>query len=325
MLRVLATVFGMMFAVQAHAQQVSSFRTGQPMDRVTPAMNLTWSIEEVTDGSVPEEIVPDNREMPSNGLPDGKIAVPEEPEEEGDIAKAWYSEPTTRYRHAVLGDEIEAGALKIETPRGKQFTYRPQRNEVFEDITPRLADLDDDGTTEVITILTSRLEGASVAVFGLVGDAFVKKAQTPFIGRSNRWLNIAAIGRFTGRRNMEIAIVERPHLAGLFKLYFFNAANPELRTPGQVGGFSNHEIGSAELRLSAAAFIDNDRLADIIVPSFDRRTLYALSLAGGNMKLLTRINLPAAVNRAILVEQENGATTITVGLDNDRIYRITSQ
>ena len=307
---------------QPGAQQQSGFRTGQPIAQLTPTLPLTWTLEEVTDGSVPDEVVADNRESPRNGLPDGKIAVPET---ETDIAEAWYAETTTRYRHAVLGDGIEAGALKVKTPRGETYTFRLPRTEVFEDITPRLADLDNDGTTEVITIVSSRFEGASVAVFGLVGNAFIKKAQSPFIGRPNRWLNIAGIGTFTGRNVMEIAVVETPHLSGRFKLYFFSPNKAVLKTPGQTPGFSNHELGSRELRLSATADIDGDRLSDLVLPSLDRRTLYLISLARGAIKLLGRIDLPAAVNRAISVRRENGAVKIVTGLDDGNIYSITGR
>lgn len=322
MLRLFFPVVLFVGFVSTAQAQVSGFKNGQPIASLTPTLPLIWTLEEVIDGSVPDDIIPDNREQPDNGLPDGRIAVAER---ENDIEEAWYSEPTTRYAHAVLGDAIEAGAVKIKTPRGEIYTFRLPRTEVFEDITPRIVDLDGNGSNEVVTILSSRFDGASIAVFGLVGNAFIKVAQSPFIGRSNRWLNIAGIERYSGRRNLEIAIVEKPHLSGQLKLYSFDSGRPTLNTRGQVPGFSNHEIGSGELRLSASADIDGDRLEDLIVPSLDRRTIYILSLARGNVKLLSRIDLPAAVDRAILVEQDGPSTTITVGLDDEKIYRITSQ
>lgn len=304
----------------ALAQSAQSFVTGLPIDAQPTALNINWSIEEITNGSVPPEIVVDARDVPrTNGLPDGRIAVLDNNQ---DIKEAWYSEPTERYRHAVLGDGIEAGALKIKTTRGATFTFRLPRTEVFEDITPRIADLDDDGTNEVITILSKRGEGASVAVFGLVGDAFVKKSQTPFIGRDNRWLNIAGINRFVGRRSMEIVVVETPHLAGLFKVYAYSNGKDTMRAGGQIPGFSNHQIGSRELHLSATAFINADPLPDLLIPSLDRRTLYGVSIGAGQFQVLTRIPLPARINRAIAVDGEATNLEITVGLDDGKIYRL---
>jgi len=310
-----AFVFWILLAVSVQAQQ-SSTSNRLPISSLQPALPATWTIEEVTDGSVPAGIVPHRQAIAENGLPDGRVA---KAQIERDIAEAWYSEPTGRYAHGVLGDAIEAGSLKIRTNRGVVFTFRLPRTEVFEDITPRLADLDGDGTTEVITILSSRSGGGSVAVFGLVGNAFIKKAQSPFIGRSN----IAGIAGFSGSGGLEIAIVETPHLAGLFKLYFYDPNNDTLRTNMVVPGFSNHQIGSRELRLSALGFVDGDRRPDLVVPSLDRRTLYIVSPGRNGLKLLSRIELPARVDKAIGVEGQAGDLQLTVGLDDGKVYRIT--
>ena len=98
-----------------------------------------------------------------------------------------------------------------------------------------------------------------------------------------------------------------------------------MRVTQTTPGFSNHEIGSRELRLSAGAFLDGDPLADLFIPSLDRRSLLGISLAGGQVKLLTRIALPAAINRAIAVEGTRETVEIVVGLDNGGIYRLTQQ
>jgi len=310
---------GAAFLIATAAYVTSTFSQGNSIGRQTPSLPGSWVVEQVTNGSVPDIIVPDKREKAPNGLPDGRIDVVEN---SSDIVMAYYSEPTTRYTHAVLGDGIEAGALKVITNRGENYTFRLPRTEVFEDITPRLVDLDGNGTTEVVTILSLQEEGASVAVFGLNGNAFVKIAQSRFIGRGNRWLNIAGIDNFTGRPNKEIAVIETPHLAGLFKLYSFSAGSSQLTTPGAVPGFSNHGIGSRELRLSATALVDNDRQPDIILPSLDRSSIYIVSVKPNQLQLLARIDLPARVDRAIKAEGNGEALKITVGLNDGKIYRI---
>lgn len=318
----LALLYLIAFSLGASAQQSSGTFIGLPIDAQRPSLNINWKIEEVTNGSVPFAVVPDTREPARNGLPDGRV---ETHEDRRDIKEAWYSEPTQRYRHGVLGDAVEAGALKVRTIRGEVLTYRLARSEVFEDITPRLADLDDDGTLEVITILTSRFEGASVAVFGLNGSALVLKAQSPFIGRSNRWLNVAGTERYIGRRSREIAIVETPHLNGHLKLYVYSPGSTQLRSTMIVPGFSNHQIGSRELRLSASGRLDNNRQPDLVVPSLDRRTLNIVSLSGGTLKLLTRIALPARINRAIGLKGTGREMVLTVGLDDGKIYSLSQQ
>ncbi len=274
-----------------------------------------WKIEEVTDGSVPAEIVPDEREAAENGLPDGRVTTGT-----GDIDAAWYSEPTTRYAHGVLGDAIEAGALKVKNARQETFTIRLDSNEVFEDISPRLADLDRDGRTEVITMLSSRSAGASIAVFHLNGNAFIKIAQTPFIGRSNRWLNVAEIDHFGGNRRPDIAAVITPHLAGVLQFYRFR--NGRLALLAQAGGFSNHFIGSNELRLSAVADFNKNGIPDLIIPSLSRNELVIVGMRENQFAELDRVELPARVNRAIKVNEEEDKLEIIVGLDDGKIYTV---
>ena len=272
-----------------------------------------WEVEEITDGSVPESIVPDQRALAKNGLPDGRVTTGT-----GDIVEAWYSEPTTRYGHAVLGDGIEAGALKVKNSRGETYTFRLPSTEVFEDIAPRLADLDRNGTTEVITILSSQSDGASIAVFGLNGSAFIKIAQTPFIGRSNRWLNIAEINNFGGNRRPDIAAVITPHLAGVLQFYRFR--NGRLARIAQARGFSNHFIGSNELRLSTVADVNNNGIPDLILPSLARNELLMVGTERNQFRELARVELPARVNRAIGARDNNGKIEFLVGLDDGKIY-----
>lgn len=283
--------------------------------RILETLLTGWVVNEITDDSVPVEIVPDERAIAPNGLPDGRITTGI-----GDIAEAWYSEPTTRYNHAVLGDGIEAGALKIKNNRGETYTFRLPSTEVFEDIAPRLADLDGDGRTEVITILSSRTRGASVAIFHLNGNAFLKAAQTPFIGRSNRWLNIAEISNFTGDRRPDIAIVVTPHLSGI--LQFYRYQNGQLVKFASAPGFSNHFIGSNELRLSAVLDFNENRIPDLALPSLARNELLVVGIKEKQLDILGRIQLPARIDRPILVRQVDEKTQMVVGLDNGKIYAI---
>ena len=120
----LLALIACLFASAALAQS----QTSQLPQSLNP-LQQQWVVEEITDGSVPKDIVPDDRAIAPNGLPDGRVTTGT-----GDIAEAWYSEPTTRYAHAVLGDGIEAGALRVKNQRGEVYTFRLPSTEVFEDI-----------------------------------------------------------------------------------------------------------------------------------------------------------------------------------------------
>ncbi|MEM9329837.1 MAG: hypothetical protein AAGA53_00840 [Pseudomonadota bacterium] len=311
LLLLLVVLFGSPAFQEAEAQ------TNTLPENLNP-LQTQWVVEEITDGSIDPAIVPDQRAIAENGLPDGRVTTGT-----GDIVEAWYTEPTTRYAHAVLGDGIEGGALKVRTNRGEVFTFRPPSTEVFEDIAPRLVDLDLDGRTEVITILSSQFEGASVAIFHLNGNAFIKIAQTPFIGTPNRWLNIAEIDNFGGNRRPDIAIVVTPHLAGVLQFYRFR--NDRLVRIAGAAGFSNHFIGSNELRLSAVADVNGNGIPDLVIPSLARNQLVVVGVQGQRFAEIARVRLPARIDRAILARETDGQPEFVVGLDDGKIYRVARQ
>ena len=81
--------------------------------------------------------------------------------------------------------------MLVVTASGEHLEAIVPDDQVFEDITPRIADLDGDGSNEVITIRSSRHGGAAVAIFGLTGTGLALRGASSENGRANRWLNIA--------------------------------------------------------------------------------------------------------------------------------------
>ncbi|MCV2882577.1 FG-GAP repeat domain-containing protein [Actibacterium sp. XHP0104] len=152
------------------------------------------------------------------------------------ITDARYTDPTARYDHAVLGDALEWGALELTTPAGKRRIVLPDTR-VFEDLAPRLADLDGDGAPEVITVETDLSLGARLAVYGETGLI----AATPFIGRPHRWLAPLGAADLDGDGRIEIAYIDRPHLAKLLRVWRFE--NGTLTLVAEKPGLTNHRIG----------------------------------------------------------------------------------
>ncbi|MEZ5810728.1 MAG: hypothetical protein R3D45_04860 [Rhizobiaceae bacterium] len=240
---------------------------------------------------------------PLDGLPDGRIAIAPV----GDIRHAWYGRPTSRYDHGVLGDAIEAGSLIAETADGRRHEFVLDPSYVFEDLTPRLADLDGDGRNEIVAIRTSLDRGAAIAVYGVVGGALVERAATDEIGRSHRWLNIAGIADYTGSGRLAIAWVETPHIGGILRMGEF--ANGKIQVlPRRYEGFSNHFIGSRELNLSVTDDFDGDGVADLALPSANRRAL--VIVAGGEARTIA---LPGQVGYALALVGGRIVTADTAG------------
>jgi hypothetical protein len=154
------------------------------------------------------------------------------------IARADLVDPTARYDHAVLGDALEWGGLRLVVGDRTVIMTLPE-NRVFEDVEARLADLSGDGAPEVIVVETDLAKGASLAVYGPEG----KIAATPFIGQPHRWLAPAGIADFDDDGRTEIAYVDRPHL--LADLVFVRLEGDQLIETLRLPGLTNHRIGDA--------------------------------------------------------------------------------
>ena len=156
------------------------------------------------------------------------------------IVSAEYAAPTDRYGHGILGDAIEWGELQITTDAGVRRFVLPQ-DRVFEDVAPRLADMDGDGAPEVVVVETLASEGAQLAIY----DATGKIAATPHIGRTNRWLAPIGIADLDGDGFVEIAYIDRPHLAKTLRVWRF--IDGALETVADLPGLTNHRIGERDI------------------------------------------------------------------------------
>lgn len=153
------------------------------------------------------------------------------------IEAARYGAPTDRYAHGVLGDAIEWGALELDLSDGSQRRFELPYELVFEDLAPRLYDLDQDGHPEVIAVLSHADKGAALAIYGSSGLI----TQTPHIGTRNRWLAPVGAGDLYGDGRQVIAYVDRPHLAKTLRFWAYQ--DGQLNQIDAVEGVSNHRIG----------------------------------------------------------------------------------
>ena len=185
-------------------------------------------------------------EAPKSALPDGFVALAEG----GDIRNAWFDRPTSRYRHGVLGDAIEGGSLKVVTSRGQRREFVLPDNQVFEDITPRIRDLDGDGLNEVIAIRASQSGGAALAIYGMRDGELEELAASSENGRPNRWLNVAGVTGGGDGASATVYAVRTPHIGG--RLFSIVWDGERLVEENDIApDLSNHVIGSRELGLSA--------------------------------------------------------------------------
>ncbi|MFQ1702549.1 FG-GAP repeat domain-containing protein [Loktanella agnita] len=174
------------------------------------------------------------------------------------ILSARFDEPTTRYPHGILGDNEEWGNLRIEVGANgdntsglfnwnRSLTYEVRLPDelVYEDVEPRLWDVTGDGAPEVVVVQSHRDLGARLLVIGLADGKPAFTAATPFIGRTNRWLAPIGAADLDGDGSIEIAYIDRPHLAKTLTIWRF--ADEGLTQVATMSGLTNHRIGESDI------------------------------------------------------------------------------
>ena len=180
---------------------------------------------------MPESV---SQPWPSNSAPNDRLI-------------AWFDGPTTRYAHGVLGDAVEGTRLHVYSENSASpcgdHTITLSDDLVFEDIAPRLADLDSDGAPEIIVVQSHQHLGAQLAIYRATPNApgIELITATPFIGRSNRWLAPIGAADLDGDGHIEIAYIDRPHLARTLRIWRYQ--NGQLTQIAALDGLTNHRIG----------------------------------------------------------------------------------
>ncbi|MGQ0564297.1 MAG: FG-GAP repeat domain-containing protein [Gemmobacter sp.] len=199
------------------------------------------------------------------------------------------SDDPARYGHSVLGETPEWTAITVfNGPEARLAADGNRRantiigppDHIFEDIAPRLADLDGDGRPEVITVQSSFDKGARLVVYAVTPEPR-QLAATPYIGQPLRWLAPAGVGDFDGDGRPEIAYVDRPHLAR--ELVFVRLQGNRLVEIARLPGLSNHRIGE---RTITAAVRTCPGGTEVVLPDAAWTRLVAARLDGA--RIVTR-------------------------------------
>lgn len=188
------------------------------------------------------------------------------------IVAARYADATTRYAHGVLGDAIEHGTLVIELQDGTERQFVLPESSVFEDTAPRLYDVTGDGRPEVIAVESSQSAGARLVLYS--SDGLL--AATPYIGTRFRWLAPLGAADLDGDGAVEVAFVDRPHLAKTLRIWRYTTSGlVEIATHA---GVTNHRIGERDI---AGGLRTCGNVQEMVLASADWSAIVALRLENG--------------------------------------------
>ncbi|MDO6502548.1 VCBS repeat-containing protein [Shimia thalassica] len=167
-----------------------------------------------------------------------------------DIVSARYVEQTSVYAHGAVPEGEYAG-IEFRLSGGRVLTSSAGEA-VYEDTAPRLVDVNGDGTPEVLSVISYFDRGAALRIWGEVADATTASgtsmavlAETPAIGRRHRWLAVVGAADLDGDGHVEIAYIDRPHLAKTLRVWRYNDGT--LTQVAEQGGLTNHRIGETHI------------------------------------------------------------------------------
>jgi len=241
--------------------------------------------------------VQDQPEAPPDALPGTRPA-----QGTGELRRAWLAEPTLRYRHHIFVQPENAASVRVLAADGREFRYDAPAGAVIEDRLPRLVRAW--GSESVLTVLSTSTGGAAVLLLGLADGRLQALAESAPIGTAQRWLNPIGVADFDGDGQPEIAAVITPHIGGWLTL--FKREGRKLAVKHRERGFSNHAIGTDELRLAAMFDANGDGVVDLAVPGADRRSMRIVTFAGGRFRELQRVDHATPIASAIIAADLNG-------------------
>ncbi|MBV1865101.1 MAG: VCBS repeat-containing protein [Rhodobacteraceae bacterium] len=195
--------------------------------------------------------------------------------------------PVQRYGHNILGDTPEWGALRFVVQGSAEHgpyhwaKLRLPKSRIFEDVTPRLVDFTGDGQPEILVVETDLNKGARLAVYHAdqAGNEITLLAATPYIGTPYRWLAPIGVADFNGDGMMDVAYVDRPHLAQTLRVWTLHG--DKLVEIAKLGSVTNHRIGDNSI---SSGVRDCGAGPEMLMHDPSWKNLLAVRFAGGHLE-----------------------------------------
>lgn len=184
------------------------------------------------------------------------------------------TDPTTRYEHGVLGDDLEAGGVMLIATEPELAILMHLvfvDGTVAEQIMPLWADLSGDRRREIILTLSTAEDGAQVVALDDQGQPLAGGAP---VGESKKWRHVVAVAPFGPDGTLELVSVLTPHTGGVVE--FYRWGDHRLDVVAQLPGYTSHAVGSRNFDQAAAGDFDGDDRVEFLIPGQSLRSLIAI-------------------------------------------------
>lgn len=253
-----------------------------------------------------------------NALPDARPVV----SDDGRLVAVYTHATDQRYVHAIMGDALEAAELLVmDSETGEIITNIALTGEsVFEGMSPMWADVNLDGTQDLITTVSDSIGGAQLRVYQSNG-AFL--ANSPSIGRGGRWRHQLAFGIFSADGQPLLAEIRTPHIGGILTFWRYNGSEALVKVT-EMSGYTSHVIYSRNLDMAIGGDFDGDGIAEMVLPTQDLTALGGINLNTENeMTIRWSLGLDGELISNLSVMNSPNGLILMAGIQkSDGTYRV---
>lgn len=230
--------------------------------------------------------------------------------EGGDIAIL--SDPTNRYEHGALGDDLEAGSISLLEPHadGPEVVgeVRPESGGVFEGLAPLWFEA---GGEELLAVTESAANvGSRISAYRPDGSL---AAAGPFVGEPMRWRHLLAAGPFGPGGEVEVAAVRTPHRPD-GAVEFYGLENRELEITASGPAYPSHTLYSRNLDAVLAGDLDGAGSWELLLPGPGYDELDALRRTEAGVQTAWTLPVGGAISTNVAsATGASGKTSVAVG------------